>query len=91
MELPPPARKTIDLEGRLVKDGFRALSWNRQTALGDPVDAIRQCRKLADKIPLTLRGSAHAVQELDCTIDRAGAPSQRLHTGNAYPTIDLCY
>jgi hypothetical protein len=22
VELPPPARKTIDLEGRLVKDGF---------------------------------------------------------------------
>jgi hypothetical protein len=23
MELPPPARETIDLEGRLVKDGVR--------------------------------------------------------------------
>jgi hypothetical protein len=26
MELPPPARKTIDLEGSLVKDGVRQLS-----------------------------------------------------------------
>jgi hypothetical protein len=56
----------------------------------DRRNAIRQCRKLADKTPLMLQGSAHAVQELDCTIDRAEAPSQRLDTGNVYPTVDLC-
>jgi hypothetical protein len=33
MELPPPARKTIDLEGRLVKDGVRKAIMDRKTAL----------------------------------------------------------
>jgi hypothetical protein len=33
MELAPPARKTIDLEGRLVKDGVRKSLKDRQTAL----------------------------------------------------------
>ena len=36
-ELPPAERKTIDLEGRIVKDGTR-------TALTDLVHAIRQYR-----------------------------------------------
>ena len=33
IELPPPARKTIDLEGRLVKDGVRKALRDRQDAL----------------------------------------------------------
>jgi predicted RecB family endonuclease len=78
MELPPPAKKTIDLEGRLVKDGVKSALRVRQTALSELVDAIRLYRKLADKTLLTLRGSdfAHAVQELDNAIDRAEALSQ---------------
>jgi hypothetical protein len=73
MELPPPARKTIDLEGRLVKDGVRKAIKDRQTALGDLVHAVQEYRKLADQKPLTLQGSdyAHAVLELNKAIDRA--------------------
>ena len=72
MELPPPARKTIDLEGRIVKDGVRKTVKERQVALDDLVIAIREFRKFTDQ-PLTLRGGdyAHAVQELNKAIDRA--------------------
>ena len=73
IELPPPARKTIDLEGRIVKDGVRKAVAERQTALSDLVHAIREYRRLADSTPSTLQGAdhAHAVQELNRTIDRA--------------------
>jgi soluble cytochrome b562 len=73
MDLPPSARKTIDLEGRVVKDGVRKTLKDRQTALSDLVQAIREYRKLAEKQPLTLQGSeyAHAVQELNKAIDQA--------------------
>jgi hypothetical protein len=54
MGLPPPARKTIDLEGRLVKDGVRKAITDRKTAFADLVHAIRQYQKLADQKPLTL-------------------------------------
>jgi hypothetical protein len=72
VELPPAARKTIDLEAG-IKDGVRKTVKDRQT-LDDLVKAIRKFRKFADQ-PLTLRGSdyAHAVQELNKAIDRAGA------------------
>jgi hypothetical protein len=72
IELPPPARKTIDLEGRLVKDAVRKAIKDRQNALTDLTHAIREYRKFADK-PLALQGSeyAHAVQELNKAIDRA--------------------
>jgi hypothetical protein len=72
LQLPPPARKTIDLEGRLVKDGVRKSLKDRQSALTDLIHAIHEYRKLVDK-PLTLQGSdyAHAVQELNKAIDRA--------------------
>ena len=72
VELPPPARKTIDLEGRIVKDGVRKTVTERQAALNDLVKAIREFRKFTDQ-PLTLLGSeyAHAVQELNKAIDRA--------------------
>ena len=43
-ELPPPARKTIDREGRLVKDGVRKTVKDRQIALGDLVKAIQKFR-----------------------------------------------
>ena len=72
VELPPPARKTIDLEGRIVKDGVRKTVKDRQVALDGLVKAIREFRKFTDE-PLTLRGSdyAHAVQELNKAIDLA--------------------
>jgi hypothetical protein len=71
VELPPPARKTIDIEGRIVKDGVRKAVKDHQTALDGLVKAIREFRKFTDQ-PLTLRGSdyAHAVQELNKAIDR---------------------
>jgi hypothetical protein len=73
VELPPPVRKTIDLEGRLVKDGVRKAIRDRQLALTDLVHAIREYRKIADSKPLSLQGSdyAHAVKELNEAIDRS--------------------
>jgi hypothetical protein len=75
MDLPPPARKTIDLEGRLAKDGVRKAIMDRKTALTDLVHAFRQYRKLAESKPLTLQGSdyAAAVLELNKALDRADA------------------
>jgi hypothetical protein len=72
VELPPPKRKTTDLEGRIVKDGVRKTVKDRQLALGELVKAIREFRKFTDQ-PLTLRGGdyAHAVQKLNKAIERA--------------------
>lgn len=72
-ELPAPERKTIDLEGRIVKDGVRKAVRDRQLALAELVHAIREYRRIADSKPLTLQGSdyAYAVQELNKAIDRA--------------------
>jgi hypothetical protein len=72
IELPAPARKTIDLEGRIVKDGVRKAVKDRQLVLDALVKAIGEFRKFTDQ-PLTLCGSdyAHAVQELNKAIDRA--------------------
>ncbi len=79
IELPPPARKTIDLEGRLVKDGVKKALRDRQLTLAELVHAIRQFRKIADSKPLTLQGGdyAQAVQELNKAIDRAEGPLLR--------------
>jgi hypothetical protein len=73
MELPPPAGKTIDPEGRLVKDGVRKAIMDRKTALTELVHEIKEYRRLAEQKPLTLQGSdyAHVVQELNKAIDRA--------------------
>src|ERR1700734_145982 len=72
IEAQQPARKTIDLEGRLVKDAVRKTLRDRQNALTHLLLAIREYRKFADQ-PLTLRNSeyAHAVRELNQAIDRA--------------------
>jgi hypothetical protein len=59
VDLPAAARKTIDLEGRVVKDGVRKIVKDRQLALHDLVQAIREFRKFTDQ-PLTLRGSDYA-------------------------------
>jgi hypothetical protein len=73
MELPPPERKSIDLDGRIVKDGVGKAVRERQAALAELVHAIKEYRTLADGKPLTLQGSeyAHAVHELNKAIDRA--------------------
>ena len=73
VELPAPARKTIDLEGRIVKDGVRKTVIDRQIALDGLLKAIREFRQFTDQ-PLTLRGGdyAHAVQELNKAIERTG-------------------
>jgi hypothetical protein len=73
IELPPPARKTIDLEGRIVKDGVRKALRDRQLALTELVHAIREYRAVADSKPLSFQGLeyAHALQELNKAIDRA--------------------
>jgi hypothetical protein len=73
IDLPPPGRKTIDLEGRVVKDGVRTVLRDRQDALSELIEAIRKYRALAEKTPLTLQGSdfAQAVEELNKAIDRA--------------------
>ena len=72
IELPPPARKTIDLEGRIVKDGLRKALTERQIALDGLLKAICEFRKFTDQ-PLTLRGGdyAKAVLKLNQAIDRA--------------------
>jgi hypothetical protein len=72
MELAPPARKTIDLEGRLIKDGVRKAIRDRQDALHELVQAIHDYRKLFESKPL-LQGQdyAHAVHELSTAVDRA--------------------
>jgi hypothetical protein len=71
-ELPPAASKTIDLEGRLVKDGVRKVLRDRQNAMTDLVRAIREYRKFSDQ-HLTLGDAdyAHAVHELNRAIERA--------------------
>jgi hypothetical protein len=73
VELPPPAKKTIDLEGRLVKDGVRKALTQQQSALADLVRAVRQYRSFAERQPLTLQGAdyAHAFDELKTAIERA--------------------
>jgi hypothetical protein len=72
IEARQPARKTIDLEGRIVKEAVRSGLEDRHKALTNLISAIREYRKFSEQ-PLTLRGSeyAHAVQELNKAIDRA--------------------
>ena len=42
----PPARKTIDLEGRIVKDGVKKALRDRQLALTELVHAIREVSEI---------------------------------------------
>jgi hypothetical protein len=50
IDLPTAGRKTIDSEGRVVKDGVRKAMKDRQIALADLVHAIREYRKLDFKV-----------------------------------------
>jgi hypothetical protein len=72
-DLPAPERKTIDLEGRIVKDGVRKALRDRQVALTDLVHAVQEYRRLAEGKPLTLQGAeyAAAVEELNKALERA--------------------
>jgi hypothetical protein len=45
VDLSPTERKTIDLEGRIVKDGVRKVIRDRQQFLFDLVHAIAEYRK----------------------------------------------
>jgi hypothetical protein len=67
-----PERKTIDLEGRIIKEAVRKALRDRQTALTELVQAIQEYRKLADQ-PLALRDSFYtdAVRKLERSIDAA--------------------
>jgi hypothetical protein len=73
IELPPPAKKTIDCEGRLVKDAVKKALRDRQNALAELVDTIGKYRRIAAQKTLTLQGGeyAQAVKELDEAVDRA--------------------
>jgi hypothetical protein len=73
LKLPPPAKKTIDLEGRLIKDGVRKAIQDRQNALHELLTAINQYRRLSESTPVTLQGAdyAHAILELKKAIDHA--------------------
>jgi len=68
----PPVRKTIDSEGRVIKDAVRKALQERQIALTGLMNTIREYRKLSDQ-PFTLRGPeyAQAVQELNKATVRA--------------------
>jgi hypothetical protein len=72
LELPPAARKTIDFEGRVVKEGVRKSLQARQSIIEELIHAINEYRKASEQ-PLTLRGSEYsrAVHELNNIIDRA--------------------
>jgi hypothetical protein len=73
MKLPQPAKKTIDLKGKLIEDGVRKAIRDRQNALHELLNAINQYRKLSESKSLTLQGSdyAHSVLELNKAIDHA--------------------
>jgi hypothetical protein len=68
IELPPAERTTIDLEGRIVKDGVRKAIKDRQLALTELIHAIREYRKIVDGKPLTLQGSDYAWSDV-CASD----------------------
>lgn len=59
IEPPLPTRKTIDLEGRIVKDATRKALRDRQLALTEMVHAIKHFRQVSDSRPLTLQGSEY--------------------------------
>jgi hypothetical protein len=73
MKLPAAAKKTIDLEGKVIKDGVRKAIGDRQNALHELLNAINQYRKLLKTKPLTLQAPeyANAVLELNKAIDHA--------------------
>jgi len=57
IELPPPAKKTIDCKGRLIKAAVKKKALrDRQDDLAELFDAIQKYRKIVAQKPLTLQG-----------------------------------
>ena len=48
LELPPPARKTIDLEGRIVKDGVKKAVRDQQLAFDRTGPPVKELNKAID-------------------------------------------
>jgi hypothetical protein len=72
VEVPAPEKKTIDFEGRILKEAIRKALRERQGAIAELVQAIKEYRKLADQ-PLTLRDSVfgEVVQKLKHATEKA--------------------
>jgi hypothetical protein len=72
IEVPASEKRTIDLEGRIIKEAIRKALRERQGVIAELVQAIREYRKLADQ-PLTLRDSVYGevVQKLKEATERA--------------------
>jgi hypothetical protein len=70
IELPPPKRRTIDLEGQVVKDGARRVVRDHQTALSDLVNAVHRvsgaCRETtADLARIRIRPRGAGIEQGD--------------------------
>jgi|ERR1700730_8307096 hypothetical protein len=72
IEAPAPTRKSLDLEGRAVKDAVRKALHERQDALVRLVNAVKEYKRLAT-YPESIRGSeyAQAIVALGKAIDLA--------------------
>ena len=72
IEVPPAPRKTIDAEGRIVKDAVRKALRERQEALETLVGAVKEYKRLATH-PESIRGSeyAQAIHALGKALDMA--------------------
>jgi hypothetical protein len=89
VELPPAARKTIDLERRVVKDAVREALKDRQAAMTGFVHAVRQYRRLVDK-PLTLRGAEDRPKANQPVIPRSlSQPKKSRNKSLYYPPTGL--
>src|SRR5215472_4654983 len=78
IEVPAPEKRTIDFEGRIIKEAIRKALRERQGALAELVQAIKEYKKLADQ-PLTLRDSVYneVVQKLKDATERADCLLER--------------
>jgi hypothetical protein len=99
MKLPPPAKKTIDLEGRVLKDGVRKAIADRQSALHELVHAITsivsflRANRSLSRAPTTLTPSGNSTRRLitlkDCCCNDLSTPGWRRRQASAH-TIDVC-
>jgi hypothetical protein len=88
LELSAPDKKTVDLEGRLVKDGVKKVIRDRQLSLADLVHGAKHYRQPAEAKPLTLQGADYAEavqdQDLDRVIRLASRTDALFITGDAF-------
>ena len=61
MELPSRARKTIDLEERIAKDGIQKAIRDRQIVLADLVHAVHELNKVIDRAAARRRQRSESV------------------------------